>query len=141
MSSSSLSRGVPSKDPAQGKVQITNKKVDLSKVTSKCGSKDNIKHKPGGGDLKIESHKMNFKDKAQSKVGSLENVGHTPGGGSVKAEGDPESEGPGPVESAPEACSEAGAAGASAHHNGINVTGETGDTGSQALDALIPETN
>lgn len=28
-------------------VQILNKKVDLSKVTSKCGSKDNIKHKPG----------------------------------------------------------------------------------------------
>lgn len=30
-----------------GQVQILNKKVDLSKVTSKCGSKDNIKHKPG----------------------------------------------------------------------------------------------
>lgn len=29
-------------------VQILNKKVDVSKVTSKCGSKDNIKHKPGG---------------------------------------------------------------------------------------------
>ena len=28
-------------------VQILSKKVDLSKVTSKCGSKDNIKHKPG----------------------------------------------------------------------------------------------
>ena len=28
-------------------MQILNKKVDLSKVTSKCGSKDNIKHKPG----------------------------------------------------------------------------------------------
>lgn len=28
-------------------VQILNKKVDVSKVTSKCGSKDNIKHKPG----------------------------------------------------------------------------------------------
>lgn len=28
-------------------VQIQHKKVDLSKVTSKCGSKDNIKHKPG----------------------------------------------------------------------------------------------
>ncbi|KTF90254.1 hypothetical protein cypCar_00047406, partial [Cyprinus carpio] len=29
------------------RVQILNKKVDLSKVTSKCGSKANIKHKPG----------------------------------------------------------------------------------------------
>lgn len=28
-------------------VQILNKKVDVSKVTSKCGSKDNIKYKPG----------------------------------------------------------------------------------------------
>lgn len=28
-------------------VQILNKKVDLSKVASKCGSKANIKHKPG----------------------------------------------------------------------------------------------
>lgn len=28
-------------------VQIQNKKVDLSKVSSKCGSKANIKHKPG----------------------------------------------------------------------------------------------
>lgn len=28
-------------------VQIQNKKVDLSKVTSKCGFKDNINHKPG----------------------------------------------------------------------------------------------
>ena len=28
-------------------VQILNKKVDLSKVTAKLGSKDNIKHKPG----------------------------------------------------------------------------------------------
>lgn len=91
-------------------VQILNKKVDLSKVTSKCGSKDNIKHKPGqsqnvsfpsislalnsyfilcwsrpnlllltsgGGDVKIESHKLNIK--AKSKVGSLDNVG--PGNG------------------------------------------------------------
>lgn len=32
-------------------VQILNKKVDVSKVTSKCGSKDNIKHKPGSTSL------------------------------------------------------------------------------------------
>jgi len=35
-------------------VQIQNKKVDLSKVSSKCGSKANIKHKPGG-DFTISS--------------------------------------------------------------------------------------
>ncbi|MEQ2173758.1 hypothetical protein GOODEAATRI_000762 [Goodea atripinnis] len=28
-------------------VQIVHKKIDLSNVTSKCGSKDNIHHKPG----------------------------------------------------------------------------------------------
>uniref|UniRef100_A0A673ALU5 Microtubule-associated protein n=1 Tax=Sphaeramia orbicularis TaxID=375764 RepID=A0A673ALU5_9TELE len=88
--------------PGGGNVQILNKKVDLSKVTSKCGSKDNIKHKPGelrhvfvpsdymcvlqaGGDVKIESHKVSFRDKAQSKVGSMDNVGHSPGGGNIKS--------------------------------------------------------
>lgn len=29
------------------KVQILHKKIDLSNVQSKCGSKDNIRHKPG----------------------------------------------------------------------------------------------
>lgn len=37
----------------------------------------------GGGDVKIESHKMNFREKAQSKVGSLDNVSHSPGGGNI----------------------------------------------------------
>ncbi|XP_078234513.1 microtubule-associated protein 4 isoform X23 [Pogona vitticeps] len=74
--------------PGQGStnVQILNKKIDLSKVSSKCGSKANIKHKPGGGDVKIENQKLNFKEKAQAKVGSLDNVGHVPAGGTVKIE-------------------------------------------------------
>lgn len=38
----------------------------------------------GGGEVKIESHKVNFKDKAQSKVSSMDNVNHEPGGGNVK---------------------------------------------------------
>lgn len=41
----------------------------------------------GGGDVKIENQKLNFKEKAQAKVGSLDNVGH---GGAIKV-----SEGPG----------------------------------------------
>ncbi|XP_060136997.1 titin isoform X3 [Zootoca vivipara] len=75
--------------PSQGSthVQILSKKIDLSKVSSKCGSKANIKHKPGGGDVKIENQKLNFKEKAQAKVGSLDNVGHIPAGGTVKTEG------------------------------------------------------
>ena len=39
----------------------------------------------GGGDVKIESQKLNFKEKAQAKVGSLDNVGHLPAGGAVEA--------------------------------------------------------
>lgn len=38
----------------------------------------------GGGDVKIENQKLNFKEKAQAKVGSLDNVGHSPAGGTVK---------------------------------------------------------
>nr|XP_023698206.1 microtubule-associated protein 4-like isoform X4 [Paramormyrops kingsleyae] len=79
-----LAKGPLSKETSQGKIQILNKKVDLSKVTSKCGSKANMKHKPGGGDVKIESHKVNVK--AQSKVGSMDNMNHNPGGGNIKIE-------------------------------------------------------
>ncbi|MEQ2212789.1 cell surface agglutination protein Map4, partial [Xenoophorus captivus] len=64
-------------------VQIQNKKIDLSHVTSKCGSLDNIHHRPGGGNVRIESVKLDFKDKAQAKVGSLENAHHIPGGGRI----------------------------------------------------------
>ncbi|XP_035027118.1 microtubule-associated protein 4 isoform X2 [Hippoglossus stenolepis] len=67
----------PCTPAAKARVQILSKKVDVSKVTSKLGSKDNIKYKPGGGDVKIESHKPNIK--AKSKIGSLDNVG--PGNG------------------------------------------------------------
>ncbi|CAF92507.1 unnamed protein product, partial [Tetraodon nigroviridis] len=90
-------------------LQVLNKKLDLSKVTSKCGSKDNIKHKPGelsglsagpapgpwsrdssshppagGGNVKIETHKVSFKEKGQSKVGSVDGRSRSPGGPNVK---------------------------------------------------------
>uniref|UniRef100_A0A8C5YTE0 Microtubule-associated protein n=1 Tax=Marmota marmota marmota TaxID=9994 RepID=A0A8C5YTE0_MARMA len=42
--------------PPAGKVQIQNKKVDISKVSSKCGSKANIKHKPGEWNLCAHGH-------------------------------------------------------------------------------------
>ncbi|XP_043397701.1 microtubule-associated protein 4 isoform X9 [Chelonia mydas] len=77
----------PKPSPGSTNVQIQSKKVDISKVSSKCGSKTNIKHKPGGGDVKIENQKLNFKEKAQAKVGSLDNVGHVPAGGTMKPEG------------------------------------------------------
>lgn len=37
----------------------------------------------GGGHVRIESVKLDFKDKAQPKIGSLDNVHHVPGGGNV----------------------------------------------------------
>lgn len=50
----------------------------------KVGSLDNKTHKPGGGDKKIETVKLDFKDKAKPKIGSKDNIKHTPGGGAVK---------------------------------------------------------
>lgn len=50
----------------------------------KVGSLENKTHKPGGGDKKIESIKLDFKDKAKPKIGSKDNIKHTPGGGAVK---------------------------------------------------------
>lgn len=51
---------------------------------SKVGSLENATHKPGGGDKKIESVKLDFKEKAKPKIGSKDNVKHQPGGGVVK---------------------------------------------------------
>ncbi|NXG52758.1 MTAP2 protein, partial [Psilopogon haemacephalus] len=86
-------------------VRILNKRIDFSDIQSRCGSRDNIKHSAGGGNVssmdtlfliyiscfcagggrvKIESVKLDFKEKAQAKVGSLENAHHVPGGGNVK---------------------------------------------------------
>uniref|UniRef100_A0ABI7XEI5 Microtubule-associated protein n=1 Tax=Felis catus TaxID=9685 RepID=A0ABI7XEI5_FELCA len=73
-------------DDKKAKVQIVYKPVDLSKVTSKCGSLGNIHHKPGGGQVEVKSEKLDFKDRVQSKIGSLDNITHVPGGGNKKIE-------------------------------------------------------
>ncbi|XP_055520707.1 microtubule-associated protein 4-like isoform X9 [Leucoraja erinacea] len=70
---------------ANGKVQILNKKVDYSHVQSKCGSKDNIKHIPGGGNVQIPKTKGET-SRAASKCGSKTNLKHKAGGGDVKIE-------------------------------------------------------
>ncbi|XP_067290563.1 microtubule-associated protein 4 isoform X8 [Pseudorasbora parva] len=75
----------PSKETSQGKVQIVSKKVDYSHVTSRLGSKDNIKHIPGGGNVQILSKKVDL-SKVTSKCGSKSNIKHKPGGGEVKIE-------------------------------------------------------
>ncbi|XP_078254484.1 uncharacterized protein LOC144592969 isoform X5 [Rhinoraja longicauda] len=68
-----------------GKVQIMNKKVDYSHVQSKCGSKDNIKHIPGGGNVQILKTKVET-SRAASKCGSKTNLKHKAGSGDVKIE-------------------------------------------------------
>nr|XP_045242273.1 microtubule-associated protein 4 isoform X31 [Macaca fascicularis] len=132
----------------RSKVQIQNKKVDISKVSSKCGSKANIKHKPGGGDVKIESQKLNFKEKAQAKVGSLDNVGHLPAGGAVKTEGGgseaplcpgpPAGEEPAISEAAPEAGAPTSASGLNGHPT---LSGSGDQREAQTLDSQIQETS
>ncbi|CAO2633463.1 Microtubule-associated protein 4 [Lemmus lemmus] len=134
--------------PPAGKVQIQNKKVDISKVSSKCGSKANIKHKPGGGDVKIESQKLNFKEKAQAKVGSLDNVGHLPAGGAVKTEGGgseappcpgpPAGEEPAVLEAAPDAGAPTSASGLTGH---TTLSGGGDQREPQTLDSQIQETS
>lgn len=63
--------------------QITQVKLQWN-AKPKVGSLDNATHKPGGGEKKIESVKLDFKDKAKPKIGSLDNTTHKPGGGNIK---------------------------------------------------------
>ncbi|PWA32131.1 hypothetical protein CCH79_00013370 [Gambusia affinis] len=81
-----LSSPTPSIPIAVQHVQIQTKKIDLSHITAKCGSMSNIHHRPGGGHIRIENVKLDFKDKAHAKVGSLDNASHMPGGGNVMIE-------------------------------------------------------
>ncbi|XKL66464.1 hypothetical protein PGB90_009884 [Kerria lacca] len=71
--------------PTGGVKKIPQVKLQWS-AKSKIGSLDNATHKPGGGDKKIETVKLDFKDKAKSKVGSKDNIKHIPGGGVIKIE-------------------------------------------------------
>lgn len=64
-------------------MQIINKKLDFSSVQSKCGSKDNIKHIPGGGSVQIVYKPVDLSH-VTSKCGSLGNIHHKPGGGQVE---------------------------------------------------------
>ncbi|XP_034559559.1 microtubule-associated protein 4 isoform X2 [Notolabrus celidotus] len=75
----------PSNPAAKARVQIVHKKLDFSHVTSRCGSKDNIKHVPGGGKVQIQNKKVDV-SKVTSKCGSKDNMKYKPGGGDVKIE-------------------------------------------------------
>ncbi|XP_061551255.1 microtubule-associated protein 4 isoform X5 [Phycodurus eques] len=75
----------PSNPSTKARVQIVHKKLDFSHVTSRCGSKDNIKHVPGGGNVQILNKKVDV-SKVTSKCGSKDNIKYKPGGGDVKIE-------------------------------------------------------
>lgn len=64
-------------------IQIVQQKLQWN-AKSKIGSLENATHKPKGGDKKIETVKLDFKDKAKPKIGSKDNMKHQPGGGDVK---------------------------------------------------------
>ncbi|XP_018427018.1 PREDICTED: microtubule-associated protein 4-like [Nanorana parkeri] len=76
------SKPADTKEAAQkqsnGKVQIVSKKANYSHVQSKCGSKDNIKHVPGGG---------NVTNSTKPSVGAARlpaSGGHKPGSANVQ---------------------------------------------------------
>ncbi|XP_041735747.2 microtubule-associated protein 4 isoform X3 [Coregonus clupeaformis] len=83
--SDALAKGSSSKETSEAKVQIVSKKLDFSHVTSRLGSKDNIKHVPGGGKVQILNKKVDL-SKVTSKCGSKANIKHKPGGSDVKIE-------------------------------------------------------
>ncbi|KAK2894308.1 hypothetical protein Q8A73_016792 [Channa argus] len=56
---------------------------DLSKVKSKVGSTENLKHTPGGGKVQIVNKKLDI-GTVTSKCGSKDNIHHKPGGGKVE---------------------------------------------------------
>lgn len=62
--------------------QVESVKLEWN-AKSKVGSLDYANHKPGGGDKKILTQKLQFKN-VQSKVGSKDNLKHKPAGGNVK---------------------------------------------------------
>ncbi|XP_058987967.1 basic salivary proline-rich protein 2-like isoform X2 [Musca domestica] len=104
----------PVKKVPMNKIQVGHApSPNLKAVRSKIGSLDNASYKPGGGNVKIETKKIEIKaapkieaknDKytprggekkiistklqwnAKSKIGSLENAHHKPGGGDKKIE-------------------------------------------------------
>ncbi|WAR05414.1 TAU-like protein, partial [Mya arenaria] len=47
-------------------------------------SLQNIHHQPAGGNVQILDEKVDFTEKAKPKVGSMDKVKHTPGGGDKK---------------------------------------------------------
>ncbi|XP_059418336.1 microtubule-associated protein 2-like isoform X3 [Carassius carassius] len=78
----------PPKSPATTPKQlrlINQPLPDLKNVRSKIRSIDNIKYQPKGGQVQIQSKKIDLSH-VTSKCGSLDNIRHRPGGGNVRIE-------------------------------------------------------
>ena len=63
--------------------QIVLQKLEW-KGQPKVDSLVNVQHRPGGGTVRVESQRLQFRRQASSKVGSRDNIHHKPGGGDVK---------------------------------------------------------
>uniref|UniRef100_A0A3Q3GZQ6 Microtubule-associated protein n=1 Tax=Kryptolebias marmoratus TaxID=37003 RepID=A0A3Q3GZQ6_KRYMA len=78
----------PPKSPATTpkQIRIINQPLpDFKNIKSKIGSIENIKYQPKGGQVQIQSKKIDLSH-VTSKCGSLDNIHHRPGGGHVRIE-------------------------------------------------------
>ncbi|XP_026218939.1 microtubule-associated protein 2-like isoform X1 [Anabas testudineus] len=78
----------PPKSPSsvQRQLKVVNQPLpDLKNVKSKINSTSNLKHQPKGGQIQIQSKKIDLSH-ITSKCGSMSNIHHKPGGGNVRIE-------------------------------------------------------
>ncbi|KAK2857043.1 hypothetical protein Q5P01_005778 [Channa striata] len=78
----------PPKSPSstQRQLKVVNQPLpDLKNVKSKIGSTSNIKHQPKGGQVQIQTKKIDLSH-ITAKCGSMSNIHHRPGGGGVRIE-------------------------------------------------------
>uniref|UniRef100_A0A3B5AYT1 Microtubule-associated protein n=1 Tax=Stegastes partitus TaxID=144197 RepID=A0A3B5AYT1_9TELE len=78
----------PPKSPssAQRQLKVLNQPLpDLKNVKSKIGSTSNLKHQPKGGQVQIQTKKIDLSH-VTAKCGSMSNIRHRPGGGHVRIE-------------------------------------------------------
>ena len=59
----------------------TTQSPNLKQVKSKIGSLQNASHKPGGGEIRIENRKLDWKKEAKTEA---RNTAYKPGGGEKK---------------------------------------------------------
>ncbi|XP_062302630.1 microtubule-associated protein 2-like [Osmerus eperlanus] len=72
----------PSTTPKQ--LRVLNQPLpDLTNVKSKIGSTDNMKYQPKGGQIQIQTKKIDLSH-ITAKCGSMSNIRHRPGGGNIR---------------------------------------------------------